>query len=336
MASPYRTPPGVAPAAAPTDRGIVGDIVDQFADRFAFYRELVQNAIDAETPSVEVTIDTAAEGPSGNLRVSVADQGIGMTRDILENRLLVLFRSTKENDPGKIGKFGVGFASVLAMRPNLVRVTSTHGGVRHTLHLFPDLSYELFESGRSNRTGTTVEIELDVPSETADQFVANSGEALGRWCCHADTPIFFDVRSGAHPGNQRVRINRPLDLPRAVAVVSATSSCGQTRAVVGIPGNGKPTAGFYNHGLMLHETPEPLAGKLSFKVQDSRLGPTISRDNVRRDRVYEVALDFVRNVARRHLGKAASEAVRAAAEDGSVAQFVRGCRCRRDVGRRTG
>ena len=54
------------------------------------------------------------------MRVAVRDRGEGMTRDIIENQLLVLFRSTKEKDDTKIGKFGIGFASVLAPDPEVV------------------------------------------------------------------------------------------------------------------------------------------------------------------------------------------------------------------------
>ena len=52
----YRTVVGDDDASAPRDQGIVGDVIAQFADPLAFYRELVQNAIDAGSPSVEIRI----------------------------------------------------------------------------------------------------------------------------------------------------------------------------------------------------------------------------------------------------------------------------------------
>src|SRR5262245_25172872 len=111
---PYRSDHSARSAAAdvPRDQGLVGDIIAQFADPLAFYRELVQNSIDAGSPQVEIKLEY---DPSANvLRVAVRDRGEGMTRDILENQLLVLFRSTKEKDDSKIGKFGIGFTSVLS------------------------------------------------------------------------------------------------------------------------------------------------------------------------------------------------------------------------------
>ena len=80
-----------------------------------------------------------------------------MTRDILENQLLVLFRSTKEHDRTKIGKFGIGFVSVLAPNPEVVVVNTAREGRRLSLHLYRDLSYELFDAGPATQTGTTCE-----------------------------------------------------------------------------------------------------------------------------------------------------------------------------------
>src|SRR3954470_9197910 len=108
---PYRTMDVEQVPEAPRDAGIVGDVIAQFADPYAFYRELVQNAIDAGTPDVAIRIDY--EDADQRVRISVRDRGEGMTREIIEQQLLVLFRSTKEDDHNKIGKFGIGFASVL-------------------------------------------------------------------------------------------------------------------------------------------------------------------------------------------------------------------------------
>src|SRR5688500_16927376 len=103
-------------------------MVDQFADKHAFWRELVQNSIDAGATRIDASlIWEPPEGPplplpQGTLRAQVADDGCGMSREVIERALLVLFRSTKEGDPTKIGKFGVGFFSVFAVHPEAVIV----------------------------------------------------------------------------------------------------------------------------------------------------------------------------------------------------------------------
>ena len=180
---PYRTEERDERAVAPRDPGIVGDVIAQFADPYAFFRELVQNAIDAGTETVEVRLEHDAG--AGLVRASVRDRGEGMTRDVVENQLLVLFRSTKERDDTKIGKFGIGFASVLAPSPQVVVVQTARAGRRLTLHLHPDLTYQLFDGGAATQTGTTVQLELAMPAVQAVEFAERSRAALVRWCRHA-------------------------------------------------------------------------------------------------------------------------------------------------------
>jgi len=306
----YRVPPTVA--EAPRDAGIVGEVIGQFADTFAFLRELVQNSIDAGTPQVDVHLERELDAPV--IRAIVRDQGEGMTRDVIENQLLVLFRSTKEHDDSKIGKFGIGFASVLSPQPNVVVVHTSRDGRRLTLHLQRDLSYELFDAGPSSRAGTSVELEIPLTT-SFDAFVTASQSALVRWCRHAAVPIRLVVRDGGATTLDQ-RIDRPLALDHAVIEVRETSADGLTTAVVGITEDATPYGGFFDHGLTLYEDIAPVIGRYAFKVQDARLAHTLSRDNVRRDPAYDRAVAFAREVAERALPAAATTALAAAAERG--------------------
>jgi hypothetical protein len=308
---------------APRDQGIVGEVIAQFADRFAFFRELVQNAIDAGSPQVEVHLEHDAEAQV--VRAGVRDTGEGMTREIVEEQLLVLFRSTKEQDDTKIGKFGIGFASVLAPAPNVVVVTTARDGRRLVLHLQRDLSYELFDGGPATRTGTTVELEIPW-SEPFDDFVGASESALARWCRHAAVPIrLVAAAAGGGAIVRDVRIDRPMVLDAALVQVRGTSADGLTTAVVGFSAEAVPYAGFFDHGLTLYEESSPILGRLAFKVQDARLAHTLSRDNVRRDAAYERALEFARGLADRALPAEASRAVQAAAASGDRTAYVALC-----------
>ena len=136
MTDPYRSADVESLREAPRDPGIVGDIISQFADPNAFYRELIQNSIDAGSPSIEIRLDY--DDGAQLMRATVKDRGEGMSRDVIENQLLVLFRSTKEHDRTKIGKFGIGFASVLAPDPDLVIIETVRDGQRLTVHLNRD------------------------------------------------------------------------------------------------------------------------------------------------------------------------------------------------------
>ena len=125
--------------AASSIQSLVRDLVDQFDRPLDFYRELIQNAIDAGSNRIDVTLewqppDPAVPGakvegePMGRAVIRVEDDGEGMDEHVIDEYLLVLFRSTKEDDFTKIGKFGIGFVSVFAPRPDLVRVYTSKGG----------------------------------------------------------------------------------------------------------------------------------------------------------------------------------------------------------------
>lgn len=317
---PYRSAGREAIVEAPRDAGIVGDVIAQFADPLAFYRELVQNSIDAGSPSVELAL--VYDDAEGLLRAAVRDRGEGMTQDVVENNLLVLFRSTKERDDTKIGKFGIGFKSVLAPGPRLVVITTARDGKRLVVHLRPDLSYAVFDGGPATAAGTTVELELTMaPAEVAG-FVARTREALARWCRHASVPLQLTARGPGGAALADERIDRPLALDGVLVEARASFDDDQLTVIVGVPLPGAPPyAGFFNHGLTLYETTEALAGPLAFKVQDRRLGHTLSRDNVRRDAAFDRAIACVKTVAAQHLPRVAAAAVRDAATDPDRARW---------------
>ena len=116
------------------------ELINQFSQPLAFLRELIQNSLDASTSQIEVEVDYDKE--SDCCFVRVADNGHGMDRHTIDSRLTKLFASTKENDFTKIGKFGIGFVSIFAIKPDLVVLdTGQHGEALRILFL-PDRSFE--------------------------------------------------------------------------------------------------------------------------------------------------------------------------------------------------
>jgi molecular chaperone HtpG len=307
-AAPYRGGPQARASTAPEETGLVADLIEQFADPLAFYRELVQNAIDAGTESITVRI----AWDEGAAHVSVRDAGSGMSREVIEEELLVLFRSGKEDRDDAIGKFGVGFVSVLAMSPELVEVrTATGSGTGHVVHLRSNQTWDLYETQGSSVSGTTVTLHVPVATEAYGQLVVDSESALARWCKHARVPIHFVALDQGGEIIREARIDRPLEIEEAL--VSVTVESGETRAVVGKLA-AETYCGFFNGGLTLWETDVPLVGAVSFKVQDPHLEHTLSRDNVRRDAAFERALRVVRSAVQNELPRALIDALAEAAE----------------------
>lgn len=288
-ATPYRGG-GARDEGARGEGGLVDEIVRQFADPYAFHRELVQNAIDAG--ATKITVRLVHDPAERVLAISVNDDGSGMSQKILEEDLTVLFKSTKESRDDAIGKFGIGFVSVLALDPTAVIVdTSLGDGARHRLTLHRDHTYELHRHAGGER-GTTVTLHVPTELEALPDRIAKSRASLERWCRHARVPITFFAH-GESMATEPERIDRPLALVGATVQVSAVSADGRTEVVAGL--TPKPTGAFYNRGLLLHETDEPFPriGGVSFKVVDPRLEHTLSRDDVRRDGQFASVLEQV-------------------------------------------
>jgi molecular chaperone HtpG len=305
--------------------GMVADMVRQFADPYAFLRELVQNGIDAGASHLEVRIELADDGQQA---LSVADDGEGMTREIIEGPLLTLFNSAKDQDPTKIGKYGVGFVSVLAVEPDEVCVETWRDDVAWLLRLLPDHSYELAEATPRPDSGTTVTLLSQASAQQFDEHISRGRAALVRWCRHAQLPVHLVVR---RPGAValRERVDRELAVPAAVCLRQRfVSDDGFEETFVVAPSGGRTVgddgdaetsesfAGFYNHGLTLFETtdpPHPRLRGIRFKVDSPRLQHTVSRDNVRHDEGYAHVLAKVRELAEDPLEAEVERALRQAA-----------------------
>lgn len=248
MSSPYRAGLGGAPLA-PTDSGdLVSQVAQQFTDPMAFYRELVQNALDAGTTQIRVAL-AFSEEESGLLEVRVRDDGCGMNRETLEEQLLVLFRSSKEGQKGAIGKFGIGFISVLAVKPQVVQVTTSRGdGTSFRASLFPDHTWEIAQSPGGDRSGSTVTLRIALARAELPRFAQESRDALRRWCKHSSRPIYFSATDGGEVLMTEERIDTPLAVE---SVLSVSETVGPTAMVVGLPKRGALLAEFYNRGLLL-------------------------------------------------------------------------------------
>ncbi len=319
--------------------GLVTDMVRQFADRYAFLRELVQNSIDAGATGIEVTLSRDVDG---EVLTSVGDDGSGMTPAIIQNALLTLFSSSKEGDASKIGKYGVGFVSVFAVEPSSVLVETWRAEGAWTVRLAPDHDYVIEELEPRAGTGTTVTVVQAMESSDFDLHAAKSRDALARWCRHARVPIHLSVTDYANPAaSQRIRVDTALAVHAAVSVTDLED---QDAIVLGpsagsehlpLPPEVLPYetssafVGFYNRGLTLYETSsesfDGLEG-LRVKISSPKLGHTLSRDNVKREHHFEELVARAQRLAEKRLPKAIEDAIAAEAtrlaQGGDPAPFL--------------
>jgi molecular chaperone HtpG len=304
MTTPFRARPDEGPQLTTSEavHDAIHQMVRQFADPMAWLRELVQNSLDAGATGTTVHLDYQADrgADRGVLLASVTDDGHGMDQDTVERSLVVLFRSTKDRDPTKIGKFGVGFFSVFGAGPSVVTVDTGRAGAPESLRLTfrPDFTYEL--EALPPRRGTTVTLTLDLSPAEATAFAARAHAALSRWCPHVAAPLH--LRTDGVPGGDRdARIDRPFDIDGAVTVTHRADA----RTTLALAVDPVASVAFYNRGILLHETDEsPLPG-VRWKVDAHDLHHTVSRDNVRRDaafaRVQQLAAELARTALRERL-----------------------------------
>ncbi|MFK7929544.1 MAG: ATP-binding protein, partial [Myxococcota bacterium] len=300
----------------------LSNLVNQFARPLDFLRELVQNSLDAGTPRVEVRIElhteaNAAERPV--VAIHVDDFGEGMDEAIIDDQLTRLFSSNKEDDLTKIGKFGIGFTSIFAIRPEAVLVHTGRHGEFWELLFHADRT---FEKVRVNKPGSGTRITLfkTMDAKGVPAFVEEARFVLSYWCEHSQTPILFEDRTHgtaaasvdptsdpfaafAEPSaaSQLTPVNAPFSLPDAL--LFAESRRAETEVLVGL--GASPRYGFYNGGLTLvNSTNRDVLGAfegrlahLCIKVRSDQLEHTLTRDNVLRDAEWERVMQQVVEVA---------------------------------------
>jgi len=297
----------------------LANLVNQFARSMDFLRELVQNSMDAGTPRIEVRIDYVESSGNrrGVLEASVRDFGEGMDEAVIDGQLTRLFSSTKEGDLTKIGKFGIGFASVFAVAPDLVRVRTGRHGEAWELLFHTDRSYEKNRLDEAVH-GTTVTVYKRMRKRDAAKFAVEARQTLLKWCEHATTPIFFldgtgeseaepDQEPGDDPfadfaaADESERIDRPLTLDNATLQVAVEVD--DIAVVAGYCG--AMDFGFYSGGLTLYrggnaeflQGNSSLLGNVSFKVRSPRLEHTLTRDSVLMDGAWDEAMNVVKHAA---------------------------------------
>ncbi|MCX4240333.1 ATP-binding protein [Paraliomyxa miuraensis] len=276
----------------------VENLVTQFSRRLDFLRELVQNSIDAGSSAVDVWMQRVGTEDDGVIEIHVDDFGDGMTESIIDNELTRLFASSKENDLTKIGKFGIGFVSVFAMKPKGVLLHTGRSGEYWEVFFHEDRS---FTKTRIDDPIEGTQITLFVEGDGAEyrELVAGAEATLRRWCACSDTEISFEDRSA--PDSESRVINEPF---------VASGLCARTvqypETEIALAFQEQPVYGFYNKGLALavstvgndvmgaHASRYPHIG---FKIKSRWLEHTLSRETVMRDENFEKAMALLREAA---------------------------------------
>ena len=281
------TPPTQADAVTTEFAHILEDVVQQFSDPFAFFRELVQNSIDAGTQEIEIDVTYEVEGGAddgdGIAVATVRDFGCGMTREIIETQLCRLFSSAKYGDYTKIGRFGIGFVSVYGVEPEWVCVDTGRDGESWRIIFLPDRSYEL-RALREPVEGTTVRVAKRLSRDEFSAFRERARDVIASWCAHVPVPVTF----AGHD------LRQPFELDSPCVVEFEEQG---TRAVIGLVERRAAPCAYYSHGLLLQEQAASPWPHVSFKVDSRHLEHTLTRDDLLHDHGYHRAVELLEQLA---------------------------------------
>ncbi|MBI5489885.1 MAG: ATP-binding protein [Deltaproteobacteria bacterium] len=278
------------------ESGAVENLVTQFSNAFDCVRELAQNSIDAGTPVVEVWTEfQLAEGHVGAACLHVDDFGEGMDEKIIDDQLTTLFASSKEGDLTKIGKFGIGFVSVFALRPRAVLVHTGRGGEYWEVLFHEDRSFSKTRIDTPVE-GTQVTLFVEADYHRYREIVDGALAALRKWCCHTETRVTVEDRS---PPAGRERTVHPINEPFAVSGDCPTRVTHPGTEIV-LAYNRSPLYGLYNRGLALAVSDIGKAvfddrralrfRRIAAKISSRYLEHTLSRESVLRDKNYDHAM----------------------------------------------
>ena len=195
-----------------------------YSDREIFLRELVANAADAiDRRRFEALTHPALMPPEGaKIRIradrpartlSLADDGIGMTREELINNLGTIARSgtrafgetlaaaRPEDRPNLIGQFGVGFYSAF-MVADRVEVTSRRAGADEAWTWASEGSGD-FSLAPATREEAGTDVVLHLKSD-ADEYLdaARLETVVRKWADHVTVPITIERDGKDLPANE--------------------------------------------------------------------------------------------------------------------------------------
>jgi hypothetical protein len=279
---------------APVDVGdALDDLVNQFADPMSFFRELIQNALDAGSSEVDIEIEfepTSKDPNAGAMIVIVTDYGEGMDRTIIDTQLTRLFSSSKDGDMTKIGKFGIGFVSVFAIEPEAVCVDTARSGEAWRVLFDRARNFKLLRLDQAIE-GTTVRLIKNTTRADYEAFVVRAKQVVRYWCGHANGEVRFAGEV----------LSQPFGLEAAVVFEYKDDF---STIFIGHRSDAATLHAFFNGGLTLVQADHnhgsaiaELAG-LSFKVSSRYLEHTLTRDDVIKDGHFGKVVSRLHELAR--------------------------------------
>ncbi len=251
---------------------LLGALTEQFPNPLLCVRELVQNAADAG--SSRVAVEVSYDAHRKLFRLEVKDDGSGMGADEVEAYLTIGF---SDKDPRRHrGRFGIGKLSPYALDIARMTVETSDGSVGTRITFRGDGSGSIDSRPPQDR-GTTVRVYKECTRERAEELGRETFELLVDTC--AGLPLVVAVNGVViTAGGPRAPTGRYVH----VFETNRVSGC------LGI--HADPIRRLSSGGIVLESGSAILGDSVSYDLESPLLSPTLSRNAVRRDGVFDGVL----------------------------------------------
>nr|WP_255216154.1 ATP-binding protein [Pseudenhygromyxa sp. WMMC2535] len=196
---------------------------------------MLQNARDAGASRVEIVV----EERNGRTRLHCRDDGEGMSYEHARRYLFSLYASSKEERSNQVGRFGVGFWSILRFDPEqiVIRSRPRAGGASWQVSLDGALQ-DAVKADVETQPGTQIVLERRGGDGDDHRRVFEAAHQNARFLCQRDAPDkALPITINGH------LVNAPFTLPAP----SSAFRRGHVRGVVGL-GNA-PRVELFSRGL---------------------------------------------------------------------------------------
>lgn len=206
-------------------------------DPWIFVRELLQNARDAGARSVVIEIADR----DGHTRICCTDDGEGMGYEHARRYLFSLYASSKEDRANQVGRFGVGFWSILRFDPTRITIRSCPRGRDEGGPWQVTLDGELQHAERAKSNigpGTQIVLVRPAGDGADERRVFEAAHQNARFLClrdQPDTPLPVTVNG------------RSVNATFALAPPNSSFRRGHVRGVVGL--GAAPRVELFSRGL---------------------------------------------------------------------------------------
>jgi len=272
----------------------IGKIIDELAKQFLepedAFRELLQNSIDSITQQIDVDYQERPAEREDYVKLDIVfeDYGCGMNHFEREEFFLKLFKSSKEKDKRKIGKYGIGISSVFALGIDEFYVESCAENKKDKIKEAWSLYLKDIKNNPhtiiseiKERKGTKLILTKTMKKDQVEAFKKKAKDKMKYFCKRSRTPIYVE----------KDFINEEFDIDSSI---KSYKSYDGLEFVIAITDS--PFYELHNNRLLLEEKHKPLFKKwdnLSVLISSYDFKHTFSRDSIKKNEDYHKIIEFV-------------------------------------------